>query len=369
MQEQKITRVLTAKLSPTSEQWKRLRDLAWQAMQYKNYCMRALWAQSVGLRIDPTKGDKNDITKFVRKHEKGELSAAAYDAAETEVKSAWQRDGKKIMAGAPWSQWRQNDSIAIRDTGIVISKNGDGYQIKLNVQNKDCEGGCGMTIPFAEGTHLDKFISGLLDEIIAGKVKAARATVVFKPNRGKTLIKIAYNKTIVVPPMGKRVATVSNINGRFMLRCELAQIDFTAKLTTFALRKQQWDAIRRRVTCQIGKRRGHARAKRKAFERVHFDDWAKTHLHQWTAEIIDWCMAHGVGVITIVDLNGGDWPAHLFEAFLKYKGNDSGIQVSSESATLADASTERMASAEIKKAQRKARKLGDASRTIAAALG
>lgn len=368
LKQSRITRVLTAKVVPNSDQWKRLRELAWQAMTYKNACMRALWAQSVGLRIDPAAGDKNDITKFVRKHEKGELSSAAYTAAETEVKGAWQRDGRRIMAGAPWSQWRQNDNLSIRDTGVLITQESGRFFISLSVQHKDCAGGCWVKIPFAEGTQTDNFLSPLLDGMANATIRVARATVIFKPNRGKTLIKLAYSVPIMIPPMGERIATVSNINGRFLVRCELATIDHTGKLTTFAARKQQWDAIRRRVTCQIGKRQGHARSKRKVFARVHFDDWAKTHIHQWTREIIDWCAAHGVGRIVLADLGGGDWPAHLFEQFMKYKG--AGIEIASvESASLNDASTERAATAEIKKAQRKSRKLGEAARTLHAAVG
>jgi hypothetical protein len=365
----KRVRVLTAKVKPSPEQWKRLRELAWQAMQYKNHCARALWAQAIGLRVDPEKGDKNDISKHIRKTQKGELSAAVYDAAETEVKGAWQRDAKKIMAGAPFSQWRHNDSLSVRDTGITVLSENDQFFISLSVQNKDCEGGCRMVIPFADGTQTDKFLSPILSGMVSGSIKPLRATLIFKPDKGKTLIKVAYALNVMVPPVGERVATLSNINGRVMLRAELAQIDYTAKLTTFTSRKQQWDAIRRRVTCQIGKRKGHARTKRKVFERVHFDDWSKTHMHQWSREVIDWCASHHIGKIVLLDLAGGDWPAHLFEQFLTYKGKDCGIDVvNAISEGIVNESTERATKAEVKRAQRKARKLGDSVRTLSAEM-
>lgn len=363
----KKVRILTVKLNPDSDQWKRLRELSFQATHYRNCQMRAKWAEAIGLRIDPDKGDKHDLSKFIRKMEKGELSGAVYSAAEREVQGVWQRDGKKIMAGLPWSQWSQNNSLSVRDDGIRLFKENGKYILSLAVQNKDCDGGCWMAIPLSNGTEVDKFLSPILDGMTEEKIKALKCVLIFKPNKGKTLARIAYELPMMVPPMGERVATISNINGRFLLRCELATIDYTSKLTIFIKRKQNWDLIRRRVSCQIGKRKGHARAKRKVFDRIHFDDWAKTHLHQWTAHIIKWCISHGVGQITLLDLAGGDWPAHLFEQFITYKAQDSGLEVV-KGASLDDPSTDRAVGAEIKKARRKSKKLGDAARTLNAAL-
>jgi hypothetical protein len=61
----------------------------------------------------PTNDDKN-VETFVRARYTGELSGAAYSAAEREITAAWTRDGKKIRAGAPIPQFKHARSLSIR---------------------------------------------------------------------------------------------------------------------------------------------------------------------------------------------------------------------------------------------------------------
>ena len=74
---QRKIKTKTIKINPSPEQYKRLRDIAWQAMRYKNHFIRAKLAQALGYQL-PDSDDKNAIEKKIRhsdNNEKGELSA------------------------------------------------------------------------------------------------------------------------------------------------------------------------------------------------------------------------------------------------------------------------------------------------------
>lgn len=371
-------RVLTVKLDPSPEQWRRLRDLAWQSMQYRNAFVRARWAESIGLRPHDRSDDKAGATKKVRAEEKADLSGSAYSAAEREVQAVWTRDGKRIMAGAPLPQWRQADSLAIRghknrnESGVRIEDIQGGFFADLQVQGKDSEGGSWLRIPIAKGTETDDWQAPKLREMARGLVPVLKGVVCFKVRRGKTLLRLAYQETAELPPMGKRVATLGPVNpksGRLLLGTETQTIDYTSRLVAMRERKESMDLARRRISAQIGRRRGHARAKRRALARFLSGDWQSTHLHQWTRDIINWCETQGVGQITVLDLAGGDWPAHQFVQMLKYKAADANmIVVEQEQASLADEATARAAKREVERKRRKAKKFGEATREIAAQL-
>ena len=181
-----------------------MRELAWQAMRYKNKFVRARLAEATGLRVDPSAGDKADVTKKVRKEEKEELSGAVYAQAEREVQATWARDQKRILAGAPLSQWRQNDSLSIRghkqraESGVRIEQDGAGFAVDLAVQNKDCDGGCWMRVEVARGTEIDEYQAPLLRLMSSGQVPILKAVVTFRTMRGKTYLRLAYAHQVVL---------------------------------------------------------------------------------------------------------------------------------------------------------------------------
>lgn len=381
-------RVATVKLAPSSDQWKRLRELAWQAMQYKNNFIRAKLIQGLGFQLDPAKEKelrkrlpklpKNDpagIEKWIRQFEKGELSSAVKVAAEADAKSSWSRDARRILAGSVLAQWRQNDSLGIhghRDkesAGIRIEFVDGVFVADMSVQADTCEGGCWMRVPLAPGTETDEYKAPLLLQMVSGKVPIKRATIVFKPMKGKTLLRLAYPVEIYLPPVGQRVATLSELNdGRVLLRSEIQVIDYTHKKTDLLAKKEHFDGIRRRKAREIGRHRGAVRSKKRAFAYNNIDDFSKTYVHNWSHEVVDWCASQGIGKITTL-LIGGDWPADRLKWDIKYKAESAGIHYAEgEGASLDDASTERAVRAAAKKAQRQAKKIGDAVRTFAAAL-
>jgi len=375
----KRVRVLTVKIAPSTEQWQRLRELAWQAMQYKNAFIRARWAESVGLRVDPAKGDSHDVSKHIRRMEKGELSAAVYASLEREVQALVTRDWKKILAGAPLPQWRQADSLSVRGPGTaslaepagfarIVEKDGKFFA-DLPLNSKDSGHAVHMEIPLAGGTEIDDFQAPLLKSMAACKTVVGKMIVCFNVKRGRTLLRISYEQQYDLPPVGKRVATLGPLDktGRLLLRNETQTVDFTAKLAHIRKMADDWDLIRRRVACQIGRRRGHARAKRRKFAELSPDGWFHDQLHQWSRQVVTWCAGQGVGRLVVLDLGSGLWAAHKFVEQLKYKGEDAGVAVEAV-ASLEDASTDRAAKNIAKKEQAKARRLQKAVRTVTEAV-
>lgn len=365
-----LTRVLTVKLDPKPEQWRRLRDLAWQAMRYKNQFMRAKWAHDIKLRAPENSARGTNVETHIRQ-DHYELSAAAYVAAEADVKGAWQRDYKKIRAGAPLSQWRHSSSLGIHGhrerakSGVRVVYLDGHFHADLSVQSKDCEGGCWMRMPMSKGTEIDDYQAPLLRDMATGLIAVRRSVLQFNFERGRLSLRMAYRLGVAVPAMGARVATLGPVmkNGRLALRTELVTREYAAKLNTVRQHKMDWDLIRRRTYGRIGRGKGSARAKRRKLSAHTFDDWCKTYLHQWSRDIIDWCHSQGVGRLVVLDLAGGDWPAHQFGEFLKYKAEQAGITADGH-ASLNDTGTERAAKNEVKQQQRKAKRYGDAVRTI-----
>lgn len=369
-----VQRVLTVKLDLDRDTWRRLRELAWQAMRYRNLFLRARWAEAAGLRVDPAKGDPHDLTKHVRREEKGELSGAAYSAAEREVQGVWTRDGRRILAGAPLSEWSQDASLSVRghkvqaESGIRIEQDGARFVAVASVQAQDQPGGCWLRLPIAAGTEIDRYQAAILLDMLAWHVPIAKATISFKPARGQALIRLTYALPVTLPPLGDRVATIGPIadrGRRLTLRTEMDTLDYTHKLTRIREIKDRWDGMRRRVTAQIGRRHGSARLKRRVLSRISTQDRLTTYVHQWSREVVDWCHGQGVGTIVLAALGSGDWPARQFSDFVRYKAAAVSITVTDEaSADMADASTRRAVTAAVKREQKAAKRVNDALRTI-----
>jgi len=363
----KVQRTIALKCEFEPADWKRLRELAWQAMSYRNWFALATWAQMMKLRA-PTDDDKN-VSIFVRARYKGELSSAVYSALENDVAAKLSGTlGRQVMAGSPVPQFRHADAISVRDRGIKITEDVNGFALRLSVQSEDCEGGTGITLRVAKGVQVDDYLEPILHGMATGTIQPRLCTLRMQFERYRITALIAFARDIPLPPVGERVAQLGIVNTtdkRLVLRTETRTIDYTHKLTTLLARKQDWDGLRRRIMKQIGRRKHGARTKREELATGTFEDWCKNHLHTWAAEIIDWCASQGVGKLVIADTAGGDWPAFQLAQYLKYKGDQAGMVVAGlEAASLEDGATERTIKAEVKKRQRRARKLGDAIREI-----
>jgi hypothetical protein len=381
MAEREVTRVLAVKLERLEpEMWRFLRERAWEAMRYRNLFLRARWAEAAGLCVDPqaaAKAEKptHDVTKWIRRDEKGSLSGAAYSAAEREVAGVWQRDGKRILAGAPLSEWRQNAVLSVRghkvraESGVRIEQVGARFVLALCVASQETPGGCWVRLPIATGKEIKQYQAGTLLKMLSWETPISKAVVCFSPDRGRAEVRLSYPKTIIVSPMGDRVATLtlhrSQFGPRLVLRTETEERDYTLKLSTFAKKKDEWDLIRRRVTAQIGRCKGSARLKRKRIASIGFADWADTFLHQWSHALVTWCASQGVGTLRLDRIANGDWPADRFTQMLRYKGEERGVTVTDMvDASITEPATERAVTMPVKREQRRAKKVREALRTL-----
>lgn len=365
-------RVLAVKLDLKGD-WalfQRLKDLSWQAARYRNLYLRALWAESKNLCVDPTKNIPHDVTKWIRHDEKMELGSNAYAAAEREVLAIWRRHAKRILAGAPLPEWKTTAALTIRghkerkESGVRLTKEGNHYVIELQAQAAKCEDGAWIKIPLACGAAKD-WQAPLLDDMGAGKISIRKAAVVIKPERHQVIVRLAYPLAVQFNRFGERKATLGPIgaNNRLWLRTEFESRDFTGRLGTLLKHKQDWDLIRRRVLCQIGRRKGSSRSKRHLLANLSWEGWLQNWLHQWSREIIDWLKSQGIGDLTVVGLESADWPAFRFTQMLKDKGDAATMKVHTE-AELAEPSTERAVKREIDRKRKQARKTGAAIREL-----
>lgn len=353
----------------------RLRDLSWQAARYRNCMLRRKWAETIGLRVDPTAGDKTDVSKQGRKTEKGELSGSAYSCAEQEVAAIWGKHAKTILAGGPLPEWRTDAALSVTgkarmaDSGVRIERDKDRFYLMLQAQAATCEGGSWLRLPIAKGTRHDEYVGPMLDRFASWETAIKKATV--HVGRQDIMVKLTYQLPVTLPPMGERVATIGPIDkwGRLLCRTELQTKDYTRELTLISERKQAWDLIRRRVTAQIGRRKSHARTKRELLSRLTWEDWLETHLHTWTRRCAEWCESQGVGEIRMVAIDTGDWPAFKFKEFLRYKAADKNMVVVDRGVSLDSASVERAVEAPIKKTARQAKRRREAVTELTHQLG
>lgn len=353
----------------------RLRDLGWMAAHYRNSQSIAKLAQQRGWRVDPASADKNDISKQIRQAEKGELSGDVYSCVEQEVRGAWSRDAKKILAGQPVPIWKPNAALSVtgkekhQDSGIRLERNGSRYILHLRAQSQHSPEGAWLDLPIAKHTKRDEWQGPILDRMVTWEIPIKKVTIRVKPHGIVAALSYAENRP-ALPPPGRRVATLGPVesDGRLHLRTETQKKDYTSKLVDLRGRKDDWDLIRRRVLSQIGWRKGHARIKREVLARLTWDDWLSDHLHRWTREIVDWCVSQGVGTIQVVQIETDDWPAYRFVQMLRYKAEDAGIEVI-DGASLESDSAHRAAKSAVSKRTKKAKRRRDAVRELTHQLG
>lgn len=392
-----VSRVLTVRLEPTAEQWKLLRLRASQAAAYRNKHAQAKLAHALGWRLPegeerPAKvmhrrasaGKKEihkeiefDLVKLVRERERGDLSSAVYLACEAEVKKDWSRKEngvsgvRRFMAGAKLPQYTGNNLPMQSNTNtpcVKIIESGDGsFVASLMVSGSHVEGGCWLDVPVSRRTKKDEYRAPMLMQIASGKIRVTAARVVFRLHKGMTLLQLTYSVERLLPPMGQRTATLSQLDdGRILLRAGPNVLDYTSRVVHLKNLRDELDEVMRRCQSQIGRRKGHARIKRRLISRVRFEDRQNTLLHQWSRDMADRLRKWGVGQLTVIGLVGGDWAAHKLMQMLAYKCEESGIKVI-EHGEFDDPMVERTVKAAAAKAARKARKRADAAREILSA--
>jgi hypothetical protein len=356
--------------------YQRLKDLGWQAARYRNGIIRRSWAELNNWREAERADDRNGISKQWRKEGKGELSGAAYAAAELEARTIWNRERNRILAGSPLPEWKPTAALSIRgnkkskgDSGVRLEMENGQYIAYLGAQSKDSPGGCWLRLPIAKHTKRDEWQGEILNQMISWQTPILKATVQVK--RNGIMLRLSYRREAPLPVMGERIATLGPLwsNGRLLLRTETQTKDYTSKLAIILTKKDNWDGERRRVMGQIGRRHGHARLKRQRLANLSWDDWLHTHLHTWTREIIDWLATQGVALIRVDSIESGDWPAAKFISLLTYKAEEAGMKVTTEAAAAEEPAAQRAYKAPISEAGRRQKKRREALRELVHQLG
>lgn len=357
------------------ETYRRLRDLGWQAARYRNNFIRHRWAEALKWKL-PEESEHDRPSKQGRKDWKQELSGAAYSACEREVQGAWTRSAKQILAGRPLPEWKPEAALSIRghkrkaDSGVRVEFENDRFVAYLSAQNKDCEGGCWLRCPIAKHTKRDERQGDILRSMVAWDVPIAKATIQINVRRRRVILRLTYAIDIEIEEPGERTAILGPVEydshgriHRLLLRTDFQTKDYTSRLLNLLRRKDEWDGIRRRALRQIGRRRGHARDKRERLAQLSWQDWLTTYLHTWSADVAQWLPSQHVGILHVVEIETGDWPADRFTALVKYKCEERGIEVD-EDASVLEKPAERAAKGLINKSQRKVKKRREAVREL-----
>lgn len=366
--------------------YNRLRDLGWMAARYRNQQSHTTWAQLKGW-LPGTVSKHDKVSKETREGEKRELSGDVYSCAESEVASAWKRDGKKILAGQSVPEWKPGSALSIAgkekktDSGIRLHLENAQYILYVRAQGEysaeapyvasppdvHARGNGWIRLPVAKHTKRDEWQGPILNQMVCWQTPIKKCTIHIE--RHGVMARLTYRISLLaLPPMGERIATLGparieeNVL-RLHLRTETQTKDYSSKLTYISGLKDKWDKIRRRAKAQIGWRHGHARLKREAIARFALPDKESSCLHMWTREVVDWCASQGVGAIHIVEIATGDWPADRFTFLLKYKAEAKGIRVEEGSDLQIDSSA-RAARAVLGKRQRTVKQRNEAVRTI-----
>lgn len=361
-------RVLTVKLERLDKNWKILREIAAEAAVYANHYIDALWAQSRGY----TPPDKElNATRDARRKYKGRLSGAAYSGIERVASAAWAKASRQALSG--WQgtpRFSNKDALHIRWDGAKIFIDDKGCYV-LDLRILASGEGERFLLPVMINKARDRFQGVMLDSFVDGSVRITKVVLNFRPKKGGTYARISYKRSMAVPPMGDRVATLGPIEDnrdRLTLRTDFHTLDFSRKLRTVRTKKDELDKAARRYRYRIGRSKGSSRLlRRKLAEVADFTSWCKNYSHTWTRQTIDWCAKVGVGRLIILPISDGDWPAWDFVRMLKYKGAESGIEVVEQEEAdldLVDASSYRAVSGPAKKQARRASKVRQAARTI-----
>jgi len=211
----------------------------------------------------------------------------------------------------------------------------------------------------------------MLARMLTWDVPITKCVLVFRPKRGDLVAHLAYEDTIDLPAMGSRVATLGPIlrgKDKLTLRADGVDPPFDLSSWLFELRKMKdtYDGTARRLRYSVGRGNGSARTLRRKFvDYGKYAKYAKQQCHVASKRIIGWCQSAGVGKLVVLSITDQDWPAYDLVQKLTYKGAAVNITVVDESgASLADASTDRAVTAPIKTAQRKAKRVREAVRTL-----
>lgn len=308
--------------------------------RYFNQCVYHLWARAAGYTIrGADDDDRGAIWRACRATHKGTLSASAYDAIEREALGSWksfvekQKKGKgRIHDGLARLPQRlpekDGSHLAFRGSGVRIIKRGELWVCEFRLRNQKSGEGS-IQLPIARRTARSAYHSGILEGMTAGEIPILKAVVKLQLKKRRVRIGLTWRKTVELPPVGERVATLGPVekNGLLRLHTETQTRDYTHWYQTFLRRKGNAEQARRRVIRKLGRSKGHARRKRRWLEKQRLENWQQPHLHKGSKDMIEWLVTQGVGTLQYQGLETGDWPAAAFVTMLAYKGAEKSIAV------------------------------------------
>lgn len=362
-----VTRVVRVRLKrPDDATWRILRTLEREAAAYKNICMAAWWAGRYGF----VRPDGQTTESWARQAWKGRLASAVVDALAREVKGAIRRLRRAIDAQDQrlpiFSSGRAlicRGTDARGERGVRLWRDADGtYRLRLRLLAA-AEGDAHVLSVWPDAVTRQPYLQERLARLAGGADRLSRVALVFRLRRRQLDAHLSYERTLVVPPAGARVATLGPLesSGALSLRTDTDRFDLTAWLAALRMRKGEHDKIVRRLRRQG--RFGRKRWKMK----TSFLEWVDSPLGKKARDVMDWCRLRGVGRINVLPIADGDWPAERFLRRLKARAEEGGVVVSDDAA-MKDPSTARAVEAPVKKARKGARALSRAVATLADAI-
>jgi|GEM_PF-6032186 len=363
-----VTRVVTFRLEPDREQMALLKLRDEQATAYMNRYSVHLYAERNGWRAQAEK-DKPTSTVHASP---GELSSAIYVACQQRVRSDWSRIGGRIKHGGVIPTYRRGtipfDSGGRPDRGgncgvkIIRARDG-GFSAMLHVSAQKSDALGWIEVPLGRSTVRDQFRAITAAELADGERPILKGEVRILRGSGKVLLSVATRYERTLAPLGQRTATLSEFeDGRLFIRTECGSLDYSSRLHALREKKLHWDAIRRRFTRRMMRRKGCSRTIRRKLDHFGLDRWLDTEMHRWSADIVRWAHSQGCARIVIAPLIGSDWPAHMLAVRIRYKAADYGLSV--DEPALDQEPTARAVEAEVRKTRSRAKKLADAVGTI-----
>jgi hypothetical protein len=325
-----VSRVVRVPLErPDDAAWLDLVALAREGAAFANGLIASWWAEAHGWQ--PREG-QSSFKDF-----KGRLSGDVRVAIQGEAMGIWRRLKARIMRrDQRLPAFAADRSLVIRGQyaggkgGIRLEPDGAGYVLRLLIVGKDI--GPWMTFPvWALALKKDRYLSSLLIKIAAGHYRCSKVTLQIDQRRRKLFALCAYDRPVPSARDGSS-ATLGPLeeDGSLLLRTAGATRDWTREIYEIRTKKDQYEGIIRRFRRTVGRGPGWRQIYRRNLPPT-YEAWARGKLHQVSAAMIAWLLANGANQLTIRPLNDGDWPAHLLETMLTYKGQQSGITVTKDS--------------------------------------
>lgn len=316
-----VSRVVTVPLvTPKKDQWKKLFDAARESARFGNHRLAENYLRARGIKLEPS--------VFVEYNQK--LSSVARLGVDTNVKGAWQRDGKKILAGvqrlAMIDAYRAL-SFQVHQGGGSLTRTPDGMSIVVRITPGR---GTPMTeLPiYMPAIKRETYLISTLDNIAAGKWKLKRINILFKRTSAKVKAQLIYvrEKTKAAELHGTHTAVLALQDNRLVLRCNGRELHLTDHLYRLRTMKDNFAKIHNRIRMSLGKARRWHRMRQQFAKTGNFEEWSKTPLHNLSKQIINWCQFQNVGILEWT-IEGGDLPWHMLKQQCAYKGNEVGIVI------------------------------------------